>query len=263
MRNLFWFLAGLVFLALSKAKHLLLGYTAPKPFSDYERCIAYDLEVAAYWIRHLSNMGVDIRGKNVLELGPGSDLGAGIKLLSLGAAQFSAFDANDLNEPSFNHVFAARIDWPINKTKLKYIVREDFDLVKAFPSKLIDITVSYAAFEHFNDMDQVISGLTQVSKPGAILVALVDLRTHSRWIRKRDVNNIYRYPDWLYNLFWFPGRPSRLRPYQYREILERHGWTVNFPSASADGNTSGLAKRFRGQVNQMGIGGLTICAVKQ
>ena len=40
-RDLFFYLAGLVFLLLAKAKHTILGYSTPKPFGmeEAERCV--------------------------------------------------------------------------------------------------------------------------------------------------------------------------------------------------------------------------------
>lgn len=87
-----------------------------------------------------------------------------------------------------------------------------------------DIVVSNAAFEHFDDVERTVSPLQQVVRPGGVALIGVDLQTHSRWIRERDPNNIYRYPESLYRLFSFPGQPNRLRPQAYRTLFERHGW---------------------------------------
>jgi hypothetical protein len=56
-------------------------------------------------------------------------------------------------------------------------------------------------------------------------VAEIDLKTHSRWIRDHDPNNIYRYSNAIYRALWFRGIPNRVRPYEYRAIFEAHGWT--------------------------------------
>lgn len=41
LRNSFFYVAGIGFLALAKAKNILKGYSSPKPFdiSESERCI--------------------------------------------------------------------------------------------------------------------------------------------------------------------------------------------------------------------------------
>ena len=45
----FYFVSGLIFLALAKTKNRLRGYVTPKPFNvtETERSIAYDLRIVA------------------------------------------------------------------------------------------------------------------------------------------------------------------------------------------------------------------------
>jgi SAM-dependent methyltransferase len=251
MRNAFLYAAGLVFLTLAKAKNVLRGYTSPKTFelSDAERCIAYDLKVVDEWLSYLkAYTGTDgsVRDQRVLELGPGSDLGVGVYLLAKGAAAYNACDVNDLMSsvpPSFyaalierigaregaaataslgDEIKGARAGEP---SRLRLAVREDFDLAAAFGANSIDLVFSQAAFEHFDDVVKTVRQLSDVCKPGAIIVAEIDLKTHSRWIRDKDPNNIYRYSEGVYGIFRFRGTPNRVRPYRYREIFEAHGWT--------------------------------------
>ena len=113
---------------------------------------------------------------NVLELGPGSDLGIGIYLLSLGCAQYNACDVNDLTRTTPHSFYEAlfrsiegmnsrtntgRLKEQLNKTragepsKLNYVVRHDFDLVSAFGVATINLVFSQAAFEHFDDVDRL------------------------------------------------------------------------------------------------------------
>ena len=250
-RNAFFFTVGIGFLALAKAKNFVRGYATPKPFdhSDVKRSIEYDFQVLDQWLVHLANYTGSngyLRGKCVLELGPGSDLGIGILLLSKGAAKYNACDVHDLarNVPdSFYQALFRRLKGVDARAdierlarslrgamcgesgELNYVVRDDFDFVAAFGDRTIDLVFSQAAFEHFDDVEATIDRLSAVCKPGAVIVAEIDLQTHSRWIRRKDPNNIYRYPEALYDLFRFRGSPNRVRPYRYRELFERHGWT--------------------------------------
>lgn len=64
----------------------------------------------------------------------------------------------------------------------------------------------------------------KIVKPGTILIAEVNLKTHTRWIRDRNPLNIYRYSDFIYNLSRFSGSPNRLRPADYEDILRENGW---------------------------------------
>jgi hypothetical protein len=111
---------------------------------------------------------------------------------------------------------------------------------------------------------KTVAQLSVVCKPGAIIVAEVDLKTHSRWIRDKDPNNIYRYSNAVYNALWFRGIPNRLRPYQYREMFESHGWTDASTLALeriAD-RANAFAPQFRDARNQMDFLSMVLCAKK-
>lgn len=292
MRNAVLYAAGIAFLGLAKAKHSLRGYISPKPVghSGTEQSIAYDLKVVEEWLSYMKTYtGGDgsIRNQNVLELGPGSDLGVGLYLLAKGAAGYNACDVNDLTShvpESFyaalierigvregaaaaeflkTEIKAARAGLP---SRLRLVVREDFDIVSAFGPNCIDLVFSQAAFEHFDDVSSTVEQLSVVCKPGATIVAEIDLKTHSRWIRDVDPNNIYRYSNALYRAFRFRGIPNRVRPYQYREIFEAHGW-VDVSITSLDeiaGHLNGITvdKQFRDARNQLELLSVLLCARK-
>lgn len=285
------YLAGLAFLGLAKAKHVLQGYSSPKTFSlaETERCIDYDLSVVDGWLAYLAaytGASGSLSGKTVLELGPGSDLGVGVYLLAKGAAAYNACDVNDLIHrapPAFYSALLDRIaglDGAVDRdfllaqvegarvggAKLRAVIRNDFDLVAAFGAGSIDLVFSQAAFEHFDDVSRTIEQLSTVCKKGAIIVAEIDLKTHSRWIRDKDPNNIYRYPDLIYRAFHFRGSPNRLRPYQYRRHFERHGWTnvsiTSIEHRTEAQSTTGMSRPFRDPINQLDVLSIVLCASK-
>ncbi len=292
LRNPFFFTAGLGFLALAKIKSLLRGYSSPKPFgfSEMQRCIDYDISVVNGWLDYLKAYSKDtsLSGKNVLELGPGSDLGTGLYLLYKGCARYNACDVNDLVKSSPNRFYeelfkkleslqgALAIEelekqLELSKagepSRLNYLIRDDFDLVSAFGEETIDLVFSQAAFEHFDDVEKTIADLSKLCKSGAILTVQVDLKAHSRWIREKDPNNIYRFPEWLYRLFYFRGIPNRVRPYQYKKALEQFGWkNVTVSPLKAIKNPhdaySGMNNAFSGDKNQMDYLSIMICAKK-
>lgn len=293
LRDTFFYTAGIGFLALAKAKNILQGYSSPKPFdfSETTRCIEYDLNVVEHWMSHLqkyTHRAYSLAGKNVLELGPGSDLGIGIYLLAKGCSQYNAFDVNDLMKSTPDNFYEQLfrkleninpqtdinfLKEQLNKAKtevssrLNYVVRDDFDIVSAFGEHTVDLVFSQAAFEHFDDIESTISHLSAVCKPGAILVVEIDLKTHSRWICDKDPNNIYRYPNWVYNTFWFRGIPNRVRPFQYKETFENLGWTdiTITPITKVndhDSSYSGMSKIFSDKKNQMEYLSVMLCARK-
>jgi len=154
--------------------------------------------------------------------------------------------------------------------KLNYIVSKDFNLIYKFKKKSIDFVFSQAAFEHFEDIDKTIKQLKKLVKPGAIMVSLVDLKTHSRWIKDKDPNNIYRYSKRFYNLFHFSGAPNRVRPYQYKDILLKNGWKdiqiIPKKTLSREQLSKiifSLDNNYRNVRNQMEYLSIFICATKE
>ena len=294
IRDIFFYITGISFLALAKAKNILQGYSSPKPFdiSETARCIEYDIHVVEHWLLHLqkyTRSAYTLAGKNILELGPGSDIGIGIYLLSKGCSQYNACDVNDLMkftpdsfyEELFRKIESITIQTDIqslkeelkktkrgNLSKLNYVVRNDFDIISAFGKNTIDLVFSQAAFEHFDDIETTIAQLSAVCKPGAMLVAEIDLKTHSRWIRDKDPNNIYRYPNYLYKAFCFRGIPNRVRPFQYKEAFERFGWTniLITPLRKLDHDDScylGMNATFSDKKNQMEYLSIMLCATRK
>lgn len=286
-------IAGVAFLLLSKVKIALGGYRTPKPFksADWTWSANYDITVVEEWLRHLSayTQQSTVAEKNVLELGPGSDLGTGLYLLSKQASQYVAVDVNKLASKAPNELYEALFNLisPRNSAcidslrselkwtqegksqRLRFVYSPEFDLRSCIAVGSVDLIFSQAAFEHFDNFNQFAKDLTAVAKPGAILIAEIDLQTHSRWIRYKDELNIYRYSDKIYNLLRCPGSPNRLRPFQYRAALQNEGWTdIQIHPLTVLNNQrllvvrNHLAKRFRDDENRMEQLSIVLCATR-
>lgn len=295
IRNIFYHGIGGGFLFLNKIRHSLEGYKTPRPFptTEIERAVQYDCKVVEEWLAQLKEYKGDsaLKGKSILELGPGADLGVGLILLAKGAKKYNAIDRHSLIQSApkefyvglFEHLketghtkqevnaLKSELDLTLqgNNGRLNHVCRKDFD-ISIFEGEDIDLVFSQAAFEHFDDLDKVFSQLRKVVKSGGTLVAEVDLQTHTRWIRDADPLNIYRYRDYPYDLLKFPGSPNRVRPYEYQEILERSGWKdVHIDALLVlDGDymskvQNSLSERFRDSLNQMHILSMMICATKE
>lgn len=292
--NGFYYAAGLLFLQMAKSKSALRGYVTPKPFTmqQLERCVDYDLALGERWLRELERYaGADasIAGKSVLEIGPGSDLGVGLYLLACGAACYRAVDKFRLASSAPESFYArllerlrelvpgceieelrrALSDQSRNAGgRLQYAVPPDFDIAAAVPECSVDIVFSNAAFEHLDDVGNTLRQVSRTVRPGGMLICEVDLRTHSRWIRDKDPNNIYRYPDRTYQRFRFPGIPNRVRPQQYRECLQHNGWgaiqirPASTLAARLVSRNAYLAEAFRGSESEMAHLTVILCATK-
>jgi ubiquinone/menaquinone biosynthesis C-methylase UbiE len=147
------------------------------------------------------------------------------------------------------------------------VVNENFDISGVFEKDAMDLVLSNAAFEHFDDIEKTVNDVTRVCKSGAVAILLIDLQTHSRWIREHDPNNIYRYPRRFYNLFWFRGIPNRVRPYQYRQAFENAGWAnislVPVSTIKAQTAYLGVDQEFSAPHNQMEYLTIALMATKK
>lgn len=249
--NLFCWISGGVILALNKIRHSIQGYTSPRTFhiSEIQKSIEYDFSVIDLWdffLKEYCGPEFSFNDKTILELGPGADLGIGLILLSLGANKYNSLDINNLVESVpdslYENLFRTisdnvdtsrtvdELSLQLEQTKnhnndrLNYICDPSFDIGR-FEGDGIDLVLSNAAFEHFDNIPETFSQLSRIIKPGGILLAEIDLSTHTRWIRDKDPLNIYRYSPLYYNLMKFPGSPNRIRPYQYAEYLDNNGWS--------------------------------------
>lgn len=254
LRNLEMTILGLGFLGLAWGKSRMHGYATPNRVatSDEAGKIAYLLDIFAS-LRRFLPPHVDLRGRDVLELSPGASRGNGLLFLALGARSYHAIDVFDLaggEEPAFYDRLLERFPdgrkadreraLSIARTpgarEFGYVVGRDFDIPRLAEGRRFDLIVSCAAFEHYDDPAGAIASLTRVARPGCESVHIIDLQTHSRWIRERDPNNIYRYPEAIYRLFRFPGQPNRQRPADYVRSFTAEGWSdVRFvPSRTID-----------------------------
>lgn len=295
-RNRTYHILGALVLAVNKLRYAILGYRRPRGFSpaQIDRCIKYDFEVVDSWLGYLDaylGKPANISGKNILELGPGQDLGVGLILLAKGIRKYSAIDANNLLAQSSGKFYKAHfrrleekaLDKAIvdelrrelertqsgQNNRLNYIWREDFDL-SVLDGEGVDFVFSQAAFEHFDEVDRTIGQLSSVVSPGAVLLAVVDLQTHTRWFRRRDPLNIYRYSDFYYRLCRYASQPNRLRPIEYHKILADNGWR-NIQIRPLDvldldylrKVKPHLNERFDAEDNQMEYLSVVICATKE
>lgn len=294
--HFFYYLSGMSLLWINMIRHTIQGYKAPRtfPMDDIQQAIRYDYGVVRNWLKFLhdySGNTSSLKGKTILELGPGADLGIGVILLRKGAAKYNALDVNNLIQSAPDRFYQELLDFlnlqndspevspeflrgQLQATyngrndKLNYVCDRSFD-VTIFKGEDIDYILSQASFEQFDDVEKTVKQLSEISKPGTVFLAEIDLGTLTRWIRDIDPLNIYRYPDFIYHWFKFLGSPNRLRPYEYEKILKKNGWTdvKIIPETVLDKKyvrkvQNHLWKKFRNPVNQMDYLSVVICATK-
>ena len=293
-----WWVLGLAALGLNKARHALRPYRRPRPFSsrDANAAAEYDRRVWASWMEYLRDcLGhpFDLAGKTILELGPGPDLGVAALAMTAGAERYIAFDRFPLaratpwavHERILEAVLAGAGVAPPGAEEVRrcvqdalagragpvsYICREDFNLdLAAAELPPVDLIVSQAAMEHFENPQETIAQLARLAAPGAVFLAVVDLQTHTPFLRTRDPLNIYRYSDRLYRCLSFPGAPNRTRPRDYERWLIAAGWTnvqvrplLALPDPYVQAVSPHLAGPFRDPAGQMEHLTILLCATR-
>ena len=294
--NGFYYSAGIILIILNKIRHTVRGYRTPRsfPITEFRKAVEYDLSVVENWIRfgeQYTGAPFTLNGKTILELGPGADLGVGLFTLMKGAKKYNAMDVHDLIKSvpvEFYEELFKRIEQIKERdvtidflraqlesartgkgSRLDYLCQKNFDL-SIFKGEEIDLVLSHAAFEHFDDVEKTINQLSPVVKKGALFIAEIDLKTHTRWIKDREPLNIYRYPRRLYDLLKFRGSPNRLRPFEYEEILKRNGWSdiriapLEIMEEQPLSRVKGyLDKKFHAEENQMQFLNLMLGAIKR
>jgi SAM-dependent methyltransferase len=245
--NRYYFLGG-VYTVLNYMRRNLIGYNKPRPFSinQIERAIDYDFRLVEQWIEYLRNYSKEsdpLKGKVILELGPGPDLGVGLILLALGANKYITLDVNNLIKSTplefYKQLFDevkrrysnCNVDYLREQLdeclkggdgRITYVVDKNFEIAKIKDE--VDIVLSHAAFEHFDDVENTIKEISYKIKEDGILCLRIDLQTHGRWIRDRDPLNIYRYSDLFWKAFKYKGSLNRVRTPQYKQLLEKNNW---------------------------------------
>lgn len=230
-------------------RYSIEGYKTPRPFSikNYKICIDYDFGVVDGWLNELYDLidsTFSIKGKNILELGPGADLGVGLILLAKGARKYNAIDVNPLVYKVPKGFYDSLLDeitkripganindlkyqlqlfYEGKNDRLNYIYDKNFSFSR-LKSEMIDIVFSQAAFEHFDNIENTLREVSEIMPDGGWMFSVIDFQTHTRWIRERDPLNIYRYSDKIYKNLSFKGIPNRVRSDDYIRYLEKFGW---------------------------------------
>jgi hypothetical protein len=281
---------GISMMVLSKIKYHTSPYT-PKPDDQFDTRISYDLGVVDEWLKYAKSYAPHfvLKGKNVLELGPGSDLGTACVLLARGAKTYVAYDVHNVaaNQPrklyesllekngkeSFDSLYTSNeiAGFATNPSSdgsgaISYIVRPGLDCERIEDSS-VDAVFSQAALEHFQDIDVSLGLLSRKCKSGSIFVAEVDLKAHSRWVRDHDPLHIYTVNDFLYKALSHKASPNRVRPREYKGFLANNGWSniqVFKLSVASDDYISSVRKRVLPRYIDNDIGSLSImiCATK-
>lgn len=252
IKNIFYYWFGIVIMTLVKIKTKIFGYIRPRPISKRKtyKNLAYDNKVINDLKKRLTEilgLEYDFNGKNILEIGPGPDLGTGLLFKTFGAAHYTGVDRFELvndNDVFYDSLLAslgdnqkAKISGTVGlikealKKNRKEISLPGFEYlnvpVEEISEKLnlkYDFIFSNAVLEHVENPTQAFKAMFEALRAGGLIYHEIDFQTHTGCLRDRDPLNILRYEKKIYDIFKCAGSPNRLRLDDYIEIAEEQGF---------------------------------------
>ncbi len=158
---------------------------------------------------------VSVKGKDILEIGPGHTLEVLERAGAEGARSCTAIDVVDYRSPE-----------QAREAHVACVLYGGRDV--PFESDRFDLIWSYTAFEHLHYPAITVRECFRVLRPGGCLVALIDLGDHSFYGRTKTrpdkLFDCLQYPEWVWNLM-------RWNRSSYVNRLRRSDWLGLFAQA--------------------------------
>jgi len=204
----------------------------------------YFIDCFAEYQTHLDlnaeSIGSFLKGKVVLEYGPGDILGIALLFYAYGAESVQCVDRFPLSKLSakniqvyqhlLNSLDANKRDRAENafqekgnpesgfkENSINYKITEN-GLSDA--SNAYDLIISRAVLEHVNVLDKTMLDIKRSLKPNGVSLHQVDLKSHG--LDRYTDFDFLTWPTVLYHLMYsHKGYPNRLRVNKYRELAEQ------------------------------------------
>ena len=208
----------------------------PGDIADYfRRCVHDYLERLDI---RLADAEAFLRGKVVLEYGPGDLPGVAVLMVAFGAEKVYCVDRFPMVNISEKNAGVLRrlldgLSGARRSRLLSCFARpEDFSagfdpkrieyVVKphglSFLHEAVDLVISRAVLEHVDDLKATFADMTRAMRPSATAIHLVDLKSHG--FHKKNPLDFLECPMWLWHaMYSHKGVPNRWRIDRYRAIL--------------------------------------------
>jgi len=145
----------------------------------------------------------ELRGKNVLEIGPGETIGVALRLIGDGAAHVTTVDkfipllktefhrrlyrsmlsqSDDIARRNIADAIDVA-DIRLNPRRISYEYESIERAAAELPSESVDVIVSNAVLEEIYDLDATFATLDRVLRPGGRQVHVIDLRDYGMFSR--------------------------------------------------------------------------------
>ena len=200
------------------------------------------------YLIYSSNTMDNFRGKRILEIGPGDNLGVALKFLVAGAAQVVCLDKfyskrkfeqeyelyqalrAQLDENSkklFDEAINLKNGIEINSNKLKYIYGISINEARnLFNKESFDFIISRAVLEHIYDIDTAFSVMNDFLVSGGYMMHKIDLQDHKIFSSgEMHPLTFLTIPDFLYRLISkYTSHPNRKLIKYYRQKMIELGY---------------------------------------
>lgn len=255
VKNSFWYVVGFFIGILNALRHRIFGYSRPRPFSPKKllETVFYNKKVVHDWERQLisyQEISNPFSGKDIVEIGPGYDYGAGVTLFSLGASSYKAIDRFFLSQGNEKYyktlsenlridMIAKKLD-PIQlseviqgiisqgnsySSSIFSVEHSAIEDVSEKVSDVADVIVSQAVLEHVQDINKSFCVMYRLLRKGGVICHEIDFQTHTQVLRERDPLNIFRYSESQWKTWLtFPGCPNRRRPNDFVRAAQSAGF---------------------------------------
>ena len=192
---------------------------------------------------------LELRGKSILELGPGDNFGVALLFLAAGATRVVCLDkfcsnADDASQleiythlrstlaaverAAFDEVVSLSQGIRFNQDKFCYLYGRGCESVdKIFPPSAFDYIVSRAVLEELPDVDRAFDSLDKVLRPGGCQMHKIDLRDYGVFSNHGfHPLEFLTISDFVYDLCIGFGHPNRQRLGTYKAKLSRLNYSI-------------------------------------
>lgn len=210
--------------------------------------VAYIQAVLTDYLTYAGLSAEALRGKRILEIGPGYNLGLALRLLSLGAAQVVSIDKfyslldgekqleiyrtlreelTDQEKDLFDQVISLEKHFTIHSDRLKYLHGQGIDeMAPVFDPHSFDLIISRAVLEEISDLDAVFSTMDHLLVSGGLMIHKIDLRDYYMFSGYgMDPLTFLTIPERIYT--WMTKdtiKPKRRLMNYYRDKMEDLGY---------------------------------------
>lgn len=216
------------------------------PEKGLSREVQYALQVAENYLNQLGSHGITVRGKQILELGPGRSLGTAL-LLACHGARVTAVEPDPAPwdpdyHPRFYAAMLERLSGPGTSLDLDSLqmtveqgripkeavrlVRGNLLQARGIGPESQDAVFSNAVLEHVAQLPETLAELARVTRPGGLGFHQIDFRFHPR--ESDPLRFLLFSPAKYERLRSFTGRGcgSCLRLSQYERLFAEAGFRI-------------------------------------